>query len=241
MSRRWRVGVRGSSAAFQHLSHYLTDGMALTYRDSPGWRLEADIFEAVDDLDLVRADAERLFAQIRGVARLRLGVDVPLELDDSIYRRTGDGELEDHFVSLGATLTIESYLTASSTGGQPVPLASTLDLADAQTDERVSAALTLFGMPPAWRTLSMVLDLVREEVPERAIAKRGWATAAKVKRFNSTANSYRAVGTDARHGKLKWQPPKHPMTLHDARLLVGGILRAWLDDRRPAPATDGRP
>lgn len=54
--------------------------------------------------------------------------------------------------------------------------------------------------------------------------------------FNHTANSYAAIGDDARHGHTRTQPPEIPMTLVDAQSLVRELVTRWI-----AWVSDGRP
>jgi hypothetical protein len=46
--------------------------------------------------------------------------------------------------------------------------------------------------------------------------------------FRRTANSFEAVGLDARHGVEQNQPPSTPMDLSEARSLITTLVHAWL-------------
>lgn len=47
-------------------------------------------------------------------------------------------------------------------------------------------------------------------------------------RFSSTANNYRTLGDDARHGLTADRPPANPMSLDDSRYLIASLVRAYL-------------
>ena len=75
-----------------------------------------------------------------------------------------------------------------------------------------------------------MFEIVQSDVGGKII-KAGWATKAEVERFTHTADSAVAVGDDARHGHEKFQPPKKPMSLADAKDLITRILKSWLDSK----------
>jgi hypothetical protein len=53
--------------------------------------------------------------------------------------------------------------------------------------------------------------------------------------FRRTANSFEAVGLDARHGVEQNQPPSTPMDISEARSLITTLVHAWLT---PVPVTE---
>ena len=78
------------------------------------------------------------------------------------------------------------------------------------------------------------MEAVEDDVGgEAALLANDWAPKSKVKLFKQTANSYRALGPEARHGTLRHQKPVETMALTEAQAIVASILRAWLATKRP--------
>jgi len=105
----------------------------------------------------------------------------------------------------------------------------------AQADEHVTRALTLYGsLEHNWKNLYMLLEVIEADIGgEGALCGKGWVSKKKIKGFKHTANSFSAIGRDARHGHAKLQPPKTPMLLQDARMLIRSLLRQWLESKEP--------
>lgn len=50
-----------------------------------------------------------------------------------------------------------------------------------------------------------------------------------LERFTHTANNFDTIGTDARHGRLRQDPPKDPMSLKEAQELISTLVFAALE------------
>ncbi len=100
-------------------------------------------------------------------------------------------------------------------------------------DEDVGRALGLFGsLEPTWKNLYLVFEVIVESIGgQNALEAKGWVPASDIRRYKQTANSYRAIGREARHAKLSFQPPPNPMSLNEAHELVRTILSVWLEER----------
>jgi hypothetical protein len=95
--------------------------------------------------------------------------------------------------------------------------------------EHLQRALQAYGsIPLDWRGLYMVLDVVREAHGGlKGLMAKNWVPAKRIDDFNATANSYPAVGTEARHGLTKDFIDTPRMTLDEAREMVRTILEKW--------------
>jgi hypothetical protein len=49
------------------------------------------------------------------------------------------------------------------------------------------------------------------------------------KLFKQTADHQDASGADSRNARNKQQPPKIPMSIHQARAMISKLVTAWLD------------
>jgi hypothetical protein len=80
----------------------------------------------------------------------------------------------------------------------------------------------------SWWELYKALEVVQNNVGE---IPRAWASKAKVRLFERTANHQLAAGLDARHATSKKDPPPKPMPLDDARQLIRRVVSAWLAEK----------
>jgi hypothetical protein len=119
----------------------------------------------------------------------------------------------------------------------PIPDATLETWMSAGTqDDSVARALTLYGgLDHNWKNLYMVFEVVEEDTGgEQELIKTGW-TSRDIKTFKRTANSFRAIGREARHAKSKYKPPSLPMSLKEAQELIREILQKWLKSKSEPP------
>ena len=106
----------------------------------------------------------------------------------------------------------------------------------ANENKYLSHALSVFGQESGtWRGLYKVLDAIRE--PYRKKLKNLYdqfpTFKDDIENFKHHADCYAALGADARHGFINWQPPKKKMSLVEARNLIRGLLNAWVKKLTP--------
>lgn len=105
-------------------------------------------------------------------------------------------------------------------------------------DLKAARALALYGgLAHTWSNLYMVMEVIEDDLDgEAALIRQFPLPEYEIKAFKHTANSFPALGPDARHAK-DFAPPASPMTLRDAQDLVQRTLSHWLDSkvRRSAP------
>jgi hypothetical protein len=101
------------------------------------------------------------------------------------------------------------------------------------TNEFLERAVFLYGtVEHNWRGLYMVLDAIAESYGgPKKLLKQDFAAKfeSDIENFKHHANSYRALGVEARHGLAKEEPPKKKMTLAEAQALIQDILKAWVE------------
>jgi len=93
----------------------------------------------------------------------------------------------------------------------------------------VAKALTLYGsLEHNWKNLYMFMEVIEEDVGgESAIISSYPQLTQKWKLCKQTANSFGAVGRDARHAK-DFKAPKNAMQIDEAQELVRQVLFRWL-------------
>jgi hypothetical protein len=116
----------------------------------------------------------------------------------------------------------------------------------AQSDPRLGAALPFMNFAaqstaandvlvlvgrtvPSWSELYLVFELVQANGGDLMVEK-GWIGRAEQSLFCRTANSYTALGPEARHGKDQHQPPASPMTYEQAKKAILLLATHWLQE-----------
>jgi hypothetical protein len=83
-----------------------------------------------------------------------------------------------------------------------------------------------------WKNLYMVLEVIEDDLGgEEAVLQKRYVSIKKLKSFKRTANSYLAIGRDARHATIKNSMPRSPMSLTVAQELIHIVLQKWLESK----------
>jgi hypothetical protein len=107
-------------------------------------------------------------------------------------------------------------------------------MALAYKDPHVEKALDLWGsLEHNWRNLYLVLEVMEDTAGgSKALLAQAWLPDKNgIELFKRTANTWRALGPDARHATEQFKLPPKPMALPDARILIRRTLQAWLQQR----------
>lgn len=101
----------------------------------------------------------------------------------------------------------------------------------AEEDEIVKNVFRLFReFEHNWINLYKIYEIVKKDAGKKNNIDRieQWITKKKISQFTHTANSQSAIGDDARHGVDHNDPPKEPMSLSEAVVLIKNLLKQWL-------------
>jgi hypothetical protein len=85
----------------------------------------------------------------------------------------------------------------------------------------------LYAYGTDWVNLYKILELI--ESANIDVVKKGWISKDNYRLFKHTANSFKAVGLDARHGKDEQEPPLKPMSIITARNLVKILIIKYIE------------
>ena len=96
----------------------------------------------------------------------------------------------------------------------------------AENDGLLDDALIYFGRATNWFDAYKTLEtlILRFGGGEREFLALGWASENEITRLKHTANAA------ARHAKRKFEPPRNPMTLKEARALLERLLRCGMNE-----------
>jgi hypothetical protein len=176
--------------------------------------------------------AKELLSKLNGIAQTIYGNHDNLGIG-SVFSEAEDGRLT-HYI-LPDALTGRSRVFATATvisGGVPLPPHKSIGvefLDAACRDEHFERALYLYGsLPQDWRCLYMVLEAAEDGTGgEGALITKKWVADGAIKDFKATANSFKALRLQARHGSVMEGVPRPKQTLDDARKMIRAILACW--------------
>lgn len=224
----WGVGLVGDEWTLSELAPHFTPVTRIE-RGADGWELLSDDFDGSAGAIAVRSRAAELIEILNGLARVRL--DAPERIGvGNVRRYRPDGAKDAWVFPEPARLRARVHTPSVMVDGVPVgPPSWERDLAVADEDDGVRAALAFLGLQPTWHTLYAALDVPAHDPSTDArpgIIARG-ASTAELARFEGTANNFKSLGTAARHGHGT-KPHPDPMTLGEAQSLVTRVIEAWL-------------
>lgn len=241
----WHVQLKGHGLDLQELSKCLTTPALLIRKSGGNYILQSSSFDALEDPDAVSDAAAAVLALIYGAARLGFGVERPITVSGIIEIRDGRRIFHE---ALSDGFEFRAAMSMQITHGDGrveihLPAEKVPDwVAMAQRDRHVAKVLRLLGPGiNSFAELYKIYEVVEHDVGGR-VWRAGWASEADVRRFKHTANSPEALGDLARHGAETTDPPKAPLSRHEASALVQKVVLAWLAEKEAsAKAPDQGP
>ena len=238
---QWEVQIQGGASELDYLSRHFTTPQICISKDSDSGNhvLCCDTFDACSTSEAVLHLANEQLVIIYGILRFTRDTVQPLRTG-AVYRRHTDGH-RDIFVHISEGVQARAefgVLTVSVTDAfgnlieqQPPPAERAVVIAAlAHSDLSLAKAMRLLATDSKdWVALYRIREVIESDVGgEDMLKKRGWGSAAQMKRFKHSANSVAVAGDAARHGKEAGLPPSNPMSIVEANAYVNYVLHAWL-------------
>ena len=85
------------------------------------------------------------------------------------------------------------------------------------------------GEPVGWVDLYKIYEIIKDAGALGSCARALGITDKDLALFRRSANHPDVGGPDARHARSNERPPSNPMTVGQARALIGNLLKTWLD------------
>jgi hypothetical protein len=222
----WLARLEGDEQTLELLKEYLAGTDYNIIKDKSSYYLKvADLPENTAPA-ILQDMASRLVELLNGAAKLYLGYFSGVTFY-TVVRVCEDGTKEGF-----GFLTLPKRSTRLTLPPIPDGTLETWICLGAK-NESSARALTLYGtLDHNWKNLYMVFEVIEEDVgSEHVLIKSNWIPKERLKTFKRTANSFRAIGSEARHGKSKFAPPASSMSLGDAQELIKVLLKKWLKSK----------
>lgn len=233
----WYVELKGDQADLSMLAASTCSSEPSICEQDGKFFLRSNTFAGLPDARSVSAKAGEILAAASGLTRLFLGGTSSVGVG-GLFRERNDGGRD--YVLIAETGTLQLR-------GMPVTL--TVRCADGSQEthrpadtvaKHLVSALESPAMEKAlrlrneselgWVELYRLFEVIESEVPINKMIDNDWTSFAGIKLFKHTANSVAAAGDHARHGRERTTPPTTPMELPEARGMIDGLLRAWIQN-----------
>jgi hypothetical protein len=226
----WRVELIGDAIDLQCAYEAFADFDPCILREEGQFFLKANEFEVAQDAEAVRNRAKEITRVISNAVYLHYRDTRPImtghiiHIDDNGQRRS--------FVFAEGNIQLRGVVSGILVNGASAPprqhrAISIFRAASSRAD--IADALAYFSHGD-WINLYKAYEIVRDNIgSESLLIQSGWVTRSVVKRFTQTAQSRDAIGDNARHASKKYKAPISPMSVHEARALIGDLLQKWVD------------
>ncbi len=228
----WQVRLKGEKSDLEYLCTLSSLNWSVTEQEGE-YYLKSTRFNSLTDAHDVLGAATNILDFINGVAKLKFENFQAAKVG-GITRVEEDGKHTQFIMPSGIPSAVRfgRPTVVISDGAElsqrPGLQGEALWIEIAEKDESVDRAFALYGLDHDWTNLYKLLETIEYDVGgERALMNKLWAQSSKIKLFKQTANSFHAVGREARHGR-KYEAPRNPMSLNEAQSFIRNIFHEWL-------------
>ena len=175
--------------------------------------------------------ARRLIDRINGLACVLHPGFTPVELTDayqhddavSVVLGTAHLRIRKPIVSgTGVAINPDAYQAPPPT--QPGPGY----LALAAKDSDLAEVLRIMAAAPHFPELYKVMEIIEATGCMATAMKAAGISRNRMTNFTRTADHQAASGDHSRHARSKTQPPPKPMSITEARAMIGNVVTAWM-------------
>jgi len=230
--------LEGDALDLSRLEELIRTGDRRIFSQEGRHYLSLQLRDDIGDEDALERAKEEL-ATISGIAFLLVGDHRPLrvagisridaatgKIQTTVYGRAAVTIPPPRMRAIGVVVNpdgrIEKPSDSRQSGGEEV-------LEMAAQNEPLQRALYLYGkLDHNWHGLYMILEAIKDgNGGWSGLVAKSWA-GPPVEHFKATANSYKALGTDARHGTTANGVDNPQMTLTAAKDLLRHMLLGWI-------------
>jgi hypothetical protein len=248
----WLVRLQGEKLDLEEASSHFRGADLEVRQEDGGYYLASTDLRSMTESGEVLKRGKELLKVMNGILKLIVGNHQPVTADGLVVRADEAGK-RDQYIHVGGALTIRTRLRAAAVvvksdgitelPEQAPPRAASW-MAIAMRDNKVAKAFRLFN-EPTYVNLYKVVEIIESDLESEtggnrrrrrkgemsALVERGWATGKEIEWLKHTANSPKAIGDEARHGREFDAPRQGAMPLGDAQDLTGALLSKWLQTK----------
>lgn len=230
---KWQVDLIGNKDDLEDLSSIFSSSDPRIIRNGDGYLLESSLFTHCLDDKSVKEETDKLLTAINAIKVLKLHSSKPITRG-AIFADNINGI---HTVFLETTVTAVASIRIEVIAFNPdgtrfsgTPDNHEKSWVSLRTNNRVQRVFEIVTHNyNSFIELYKIIEIIRED--EFTPVLRSGKFYEEINQFKETAESYDAIGKDARHAHSKFKKPTNPMTLDQAKELVKKILYLWLDSK----------
>lgn len=226
---KWIICLSGDKEDLYELSKSLNTRDLTVFKDENQYYLQSSLISSVDEYKDVSEKVKELIDLINGATKLALGTRNTISVSDIYILKDDGGRILFGSAELSASMRVRaSYQIIRADG--TIELCNPADsipnwLELSQKNELIHKVIKLISYSSdSWVGLYKIFEVIDKDSIIRSFSS---VSSENLKRFTQTANSYKAVGMEARHA-LDFEPPKKPMNITEARSLIYVIVNEWL-------------
>lgn len=228
---RWRWQLQGDRADLEQLVTMFDDyPVRVVLADETFW-LESSEIPAETEADDARVAAIGALHTLNGIAALKLPGSGRVSIGRQ-ERVEPSGRADIWIIPEPAPLTLRLGIPTILIDGKPLPSSFPRIVEAARDDRDVEHVLRMYGSRALdMRDLYVIVEAIEANIRPATLQTRGWLSRNQRQRIRRTADSRQVLGPAARHGTEDKQPPANPISLPDARRVVGSIVERWLREK----------
>jgi hypothetical protein len=235
-AHEWHFALTGDDFDLSGIAGLFSDEAKIVKDETGRTELVMDLPFTPDESQAARDAGEELLAKLNAIVQVVHGNHENVRIGGVGCKDPSGGPMH-LFIQVASSIRSRSRVSASLTvtGGAsssvtaPPKTIGDRMLAAADKNDGLDRALYLFGsLPLDWRGLYVVLEAAEDaHGGESGLIAKNWAPDGQIKAFKATANSYKALRLQARHGSLKTGVDRPQQTLTEARDMVRTIIEKW--------------
>jgi hypothetical protein len=236
----WHFGLEGDEFDLDSIADLFRDEVTIAKDQHGKTKLIVKLpFARTEAADALNA-AKGLVAKVNAVNQIVYDCHDSIRLG-SIGCKNPETGLMEYFITMGARIKGRARIIVGGevSGGTPQPPKKRGDqfLAAADKSVLLDRALYLYGsLPHDWRGLFMVLEAAEDANDgESGLIAKNFVPLGQIKDFKGTANSYKALKHEARHGSTTKGFDQAQQTIEQAQQMVRTILQKWVQEVDATP------
>lgn len=226
----WIISLSGDEMDLNELSKSLnTDDLSIYKLDGTYYLKSNKIIKGSNEYNEIDKIVCELVELVNGTAKLALGTKNVINNYDIYYQKEDGSELVFASANITCTARLRINLQVVNADGtvetcNPADLVPNwLDLCN--KDELIYKVFKLISHDTeSWVGLYKIYEVISKDLINDfhfSVPKEN------LRRFTQTANSYKAVGMEARHA-LDYEPTSIPMKITEARALIYLMVNEWI-------------
>lgn len=227
----WIISLSGDESDLNELVRSLNNENMTIYKENDTYYLKCSKIDKTTSYQEVINKATEIINLINGATKLALCTRNSIKLSDVYFLRDDGGRDIYASFELSASVNVRlNYQITKADGSVEIinPADSVRDwLVLSEQNDKINKIFSLLSNDSeSWVGLYKVYEVIKKDIDTKDFTS---ITSSNLDRFARTANSYKAVGFEARHA-LDYEPPKNPMNISEARSTIFLMVNEWLSN-----------